>query len=108
MVAVTRRQHNLKPDLSPMTLSRHFVISGRVQGVGFRYSTKRKAEQLKLSGWVKNLPNGDVEVVAQGDPGMLAVFESWLWAGPDYARVSIVTVRSAEPADSTEFLILSR
>lgn len=89
-----------------MTSSRHFVVSGRVQGVGFRYSTRRKAEQLKLSGWVRNLPGGEVEVEAQGDPERLANFESWLWAGPDYSRVTNVTVTPIKSSDSTEFRIL--
>ena len=82
-----------------MTSSRSFVVSGRVQGVGFRYSTRRMAERLELSGWVENLPNGDVKVIARGDPARLEELEAWLWSGPDAACVSEVAVAPAEPAE---------
>ena len=76
-----------------------FVVSGRVQGVGFRYATRRMAEQLNLSGWVANRPNGEVEALARGEAAHLARFEAWLWSGPDSASVSEVKVETA-PADS--------
>ena len=78
--------------------TRNFIVSGQVQGVGFRYATKRVAERLRLSGWVRNLPGGEVEILATGDPPQLAEFESWLRAGPEYARVSGVAVKSAMAA----------
>ena len=79
-----------------MTTTRHFIVSGRVQGVGFRHGTRVMAEQLELSGWVKNLPGGEVEVVAVGDPKNLAEFETWLWAGPSHARVTGVAATTME------------
>lgn len=79
-----------------MISARNFIVSGRVQGVGFRYGTKRIAEQLELAGWVRNLPGGTVEIKATGDPQKLAEFESWLWVGPDHARVTGVAVTVAE------------
>jgi len=71
-----------------------FVVSGRVQGVFYRASTQRTAQQMGLSGWVRNRRNGDVELVALGAPDALARLEDWLWRGPDLARVE--TVRREE------------
>lgn len=80
-----------------MTDTRRFLVRGRVQGVGFRYATKRAGERLELSGGVKNLPDGDVEVVAHGDPRKLAELEAWLRAGPDGARVTEITATPLAP-----------
>ena len=66
------------------------LISGRVQGVGFRYSAYREACRLGLSGWVRNKANGDVEVLAQGKQQKLDLFLAWLHRGPPGARVDIV------------------
>ena len=67
--------------------ARKFIVRGRVQGVGFRYATRGVAERLLLAGWAKNLPNGDVEVVARGEPEKLAELAEWLPRGPDAAEV---------------------
>jgi acylphosphatase len=53
--------------------TKKFVVSGRVQGVGFRYFVVREAEALSLAGWVRNLPDGRVEVLASGDDGPVDV-----------------------------------
>lgn len=71
-----------------------YLVSGRVQGVFFRVSTAERANSLGLSGRVKNLANGRVEIVAFGDPDKLGLLEAWLHHGPPYARVDAVT---AEP-----------
>ena len=68
----------------------HAVVHGRVQGVGFRWSAVEEARRLGLSGFVANLPDGSVEVVAEGRPEALAAFRSWLDHGPAGARVSSV------------------
>lgn len=68
--------------------SGRFIVSGRVQGVGFRWSAQRRAEDLGLAGWVRNLPDGRVEVMAAGD--RLAELEEWLQEGPRWARVEAV------------------
>ncbi|RIL08621.1 MAG: acylphosphatase [Proteobacteria bacterium] len=68
------------------------VIKGRVQGVGFRAWTRSKAEALGLTGWVKNIPSGDVEAEYQGDEGALSELIEALHYGPDAARVSEVKV----------------
>lgn len=70
---------------------RHFVVRGRVQGVGYRWFAVRAAEELGLAGWVRNCDDGSVEVVAKGDPGLLLRLEGALRRGPGSARVTDVT-----------------
>jgi acylphosphatase len=65
----------------------HFLIQGRVQGVGFRWFVQREAGQLGLRGWVRNTEDGDVEVVASGSEGDLAELRASLRRGPRGARV---------------------
>ena len=77
-----------------MQACRHYYVSGRVQGVFFRDSTRRRARELGLSGWARNLPDGRVEILACGDSAALAALESWLWRGPPAAEVVDVV---AEP-----------
>jgi acylphosphatase len=62
-------------------------ISGKVQGVWFRASTQREAEKLNINGWVRNLPDGRVEVFACGNESELAVLHTWLQCGPPHAKV---------------------
>lgn len=75
----------------------HAVIEGRVQGVGFRYSTQRKASELGLTGWVRNRFDGTVEVLAEGPPEKLASFLTWLRSGPSFACVTKVDHRPVHP-----------
>jgi acylphosphatase len=70
---------------------RRFVVAGRVQGVGFRWFVLRCAEQLGLTGWVRNLADGSVEVAARGSPDALQRLEADLRRGPSGARVTSVT-----------------
>jgi acylphosphatase len=84
----------------------HYLIAGRVQGVYYRDATRRQAIALQISGWVRNLPDGRVEVMAQGTPENLTVFNEWLWKGPVLARVTEVIVEPmALTEDLTEFVI---
>ena len=69
-----------------------YLVDGKVQGVFYRASTVEQARRLRLAGWVRNLPDGRVEVVATGDPAQLTELASWLWQGPPAARVDGVTV----------------
>ncbi len=78
-------------------VAKRFIITGIVQGVGFRYFVKRKAELYGLCGWVRNLPDGRVEVFAQGEPSALRELEKDLWQGPSLARVEDVEVFQEEP-----------
>lgn len=66
-------------------------VEGRVQGVGFRAATVRQAHQLKLGGWARNLPDGRVEVLLQGDRAAVDRMLSWLLQGPPAARVTGVS-----------------
>ncbi len=64
-----------------------FIISGRVQGVFFRDSTRKKAIELGIRGWVKNSALGHVECCAYGTDKQIVLLESWLWQGPPQANV---------------------
>ena len=66
----------------------HILVSGMVQGVFFRYSTIRRARRLGLTGWVRNLPDGRVEILAQGENTKLEQLVTWARRGPVGARVS--------------------
>ena len=70
-----------------MTMVLHFLVKGRVQGVGFRWFVHREASELDLRGWVRNTEDGDVEVVASGDAADLAELRASLRKGPRGSRV---------------------
>lgn len=71
----------------------HLVVVGRVQGVGFRYATARKAQAFGLTGTVRNRHDGGVEVVAEGQPEALRQLVVWCHEGPGLARVDDVLVQ---------------
>jgi acylphosphatase len=71
----------------------HFMVRGRVQGVFFRASTQREAKRLGLTGWVRNRPDGAVEVLAEGEEDGLKELIGWANRGPSAARVERVDVR---------------
>ncbi len=75
----------------------HAVVSGEVQGVGYRYSAARRASALALVGWVRNTDGGDVEVWAEGDTRALEEFKAWLRQGPSSARVREVRATDEQP-----------
>jgi acylphosphatase len=83
-----------------MTASRRLraVVRGRVQGVGFRYSTEDEANRLGLAGWVRNLPDGGVELEAEGEQGALDRLLAFLRQGPPAARVQTVVEEWLPPA----------
>jgi acylphosphatase len=70
----------------------HVIISGRVQGVWYRASTKQKAEELGLAGWVKNTEEGNVEAVFEGDEAVVDEMIAWCWKGPPLAKVTDVEI----------------
>jgi acylphosphatase len=80
----------------------HCLVSGRVHGVFYRASCRDEALARGLTGWVRNLPDGRVEVAACGDPHQLKAFRGWLRQGPPGARVDEVRceVRAAEEFSS--------
>ena len=71
----------------------HVVIDGRVQGVCFRLDTRRVAAQERLTGWVRNLPDGTVEAVFEGDEEDVKSMLKWCEKGPSLARVSNVSLK---------------
>lgn len=83
-----------------MTDARRFHVSGRVQGVYYRANTQQKAVALGLTGWVRNLPDGRVEVLACGEAPVLDQLEKWLWQGPERAQVNSVEVSPAAEEDA--------
>ena len=76
-------------------IARHFVVSGVVQGVAFRWATKQTADRLGIAGWVRNRPDGTVEGWAETDVDLMASLEVWLGEGPMGARVSRVVMEDA-------------
>lgn len=82
-----------------------FFVSGRVQGVFFRASTRAEALRLGLSGYARNLADGRVEVFAQGDPEALDVLDSWLRVGPPLARVADLRREAARVGDCSGFSV---
>ena len=74
-----------------MTTRTHAIISGTVQGVFFRASAQREARKLDLTGWVKNLPDGTVELEAQGESENVDRLLEWCWQGPPEAEVARVS-----------------
>lgn len=79
-----------------MSETRYFLVSGRVQGVGFRAATQRQALQLSLDGWVRNRHDGAVELMAAGSAGDLDALRDWLGHGPASAHVTRVIEQSAD------------
>ncbi len=73
------------------------VVTGRVQGVGFRYTTQEVGQRLGLVGWVRNQPDGSVAAWAQGTEDAVARFAAYLEQGPRAARVTSVQVVTTEP-----------
>ena len=70
-------------------------VSGRVQGVYYRGTAVRRAREMGISGYARNLPDGGVEVLAQGADGAVAAFIQWLWIGSSASKVTRVEVEDA-------------
>jgi len=89
----------------------NFVVAGKVQGVGFRWSTRGKARQLGVTGWVRNCVDGRVEGEASGTKNAIAALLEWLRTGPPGARVdsvdSVDLNRKPVSGDQSRFEIVS-
>ena len=72
-------------------------MSGRVQGVFYRASTRNRAEVLGVAGYARNLPDGSVEVLACGDEAAVMALCDWLWQGSPASHVTAVTVEECAP-----------
>lgn len=75
----------------------YLIIAGRVQGVGFRYFALHKAQELTIFGWIRNIPDGKVEIEAEGDPQNLETFVDWMKTGPARAVIGSVSVSEITP-----------
>lgn len=84
----------------------HMICQGRVQGVFFRASTREEARQLGLTGWVRNCPDGSVEIMAEGPVESLRDFQSWCNHGPPYAQVSNVSVQGSAATGEFEGFVV--
>ena len=71
-------------------MTRRYIVTGRVQGVGFRWFVEKEAREIGVSGWVRNTDNGNVEVLASGTPDQLECLRKALKHGPRAARVDEV------------------
>jgi len=81
-----------------MRIARRYLISGRVQGVGFRFFTEAAAAREGLDGWVRNLPDGCVDIAVEGEADAVERFERDVRHGPPGARISDVQVEVTVPA----------
>lgn len=91
-----------------MMIARKLLISGLVQGVGFRFFTQRSAARHQVHGYVKNLDDGRVEAVAQGDEKSVKAFVDDLSAGPIHAKVEDVEEIVLEPNSSLSTFLIEK
>lgn len=91
-----------------MKQSVKIIVHGKVQGVNYRESARRKALGLGINGTVENLDNGDVLIRATGHPEALKEFKKWCAKGPVMAQVKSLEVIPAETQEYTEFLVLRK
>lgn len=84
------------------TVRRHVIVSGRVQGVFFRDTTQREARRLGVAGWVRNLDDGTVEAVFEGDSNAVESMLEFCRRGPERARVDEVAVAADQPLEGLE------
>ena len=85
----------------------HVIISGRVQGVWYRAHTKKKAEELGLTGWVKNTVDGNVEAMFEGAESKIHEMIAWCWVGPPLAQVTDVKILQKQVGGGfTDFVVL--
>ena len=80
----------------------HVTVRGSVQGVGFRWYTRRQASSLRLGGWVRNLPDGSVEAVFEGEEHAVRSMVAWCRSGPSSSDVREIDVEWLEPTGTAE------
>ncbi len=84
----------------------HIRIRGHVQGVGFRFEARSRARSLEVAGWIRNLGNGTVEAVFEGDSERVASMIEWCRRGPSGAVVSDLETRWESPVGESGFVVL--
>jgi acylphosphatase len=86
-------------------IRRRLIVRGRVQGVAFRYATRERARTLGVDGWVRNLPDGAVEAVLEGEPHRVEALMAFCRVGPPAARVDRVEEHAEEPEGVQGFVV---
>lgn len=86
-------------------IRRRVIVHGRVQGVIFRATCRGEARRLSVAGWVRNLPDGTVAAVFEGDPDAVAAMVEWAHAGPERAHVTGVEVLVEDPEGLLDFRV---
>ncbi len=81
------------------------IVSGKVQGVWYRDTTRRKAQSLSVTGHAINLPDGSVEVVACGQASQVKILQEWLWEGSQFSKVTAVVCEPIEAGTFNQFSI---
>lgn len=89
--------------LPPNLIRAHVIVSGTVQGVGYRYSTMREAKQRGITGWVRNLPDGRVEAVFEGTEENVREMISWCNQGPPASVVKDIFLEYQKPEELRQF-----
>ncbi len=77
----------------------HIIVKGKVQGVFYRDNTQKKASELGLNGYVKNLPDGTVEIIAEGDEDKLNQLVNFCKTNPGYSNVTIIEIKELKPSN---------
>ncbi len=91
---------NMSPNPPDTTLTRHLRITGRVQGVGYRWQMTEEARRLGLTGWVRNRLDGSVEAVVSGPAEVVKALIEWARRGPSLARVDDVAVTEGKGGEA--------
>ncbi len=88
-------------------VARHLIVTGRVQGVAFRWSAQTRALELGVDGWIRNLADGRVETWVEGPPAAVEAMTAWLRRGPSLARVDGITLQEGAPQDLSGYEVRS-
>jgi acylphosphatase len=91
-----------------MSIARKFIISGEVQGVGYRYFAQRAAARHQVVGYVRNLPDGRVEALVEGERASVEAFRQDLATGPSWASVANVEEINLEPSGTYSSFLIER
>ena len=92
---------NMSPDRAVKAV--RVIVTGTVQGVWFRAHTENKARELGVAGYVRNLPDGSVEIVAEGAADAVDGLVEWSWTGSPHARVTAVELEEQQPLGLSSF-----